>query len=498
MSTLRIAIAGFQHETNTFSPFRTGFGEFRMADSWPELLPGPKVVAGTRGMNIPIAGAISHAESAGGIELLPILWCAAEPGGPVTDDAFDRVSGMILDGLEKAGPLDGIYLDLHGAMVTESCPDGEGALLSRIRDRAGPDLPVGVSLDLHANLSAETVDLADTIAIFRTYPHLDMAETGARAMRELLLHIRGERRVAAFRQMPFLVPLQAQHTGVEPCRTLYGLLDALPSANGEYVDLAMGFTAADIADCGPSVVAYAGTTARAEELADKVVAEFIASEPTFDTRLVDPRDAVRQAMATDGTVVLADVQDNPGAGGASDTTGLLAALFAEGAQNALLGVMHDPRIARQAHAAGVGARFRCALGGRSGPDGVQPFEAEFEVLALSDGNIVYSGEMYGGGTARVGPSCMLRVVDANADIRVVVSSVRTQCLDQAFFTHFGADPAESGIVCVKSTVHFRAAFDPIASAVLNVAAPGLFPCNLARVAYRNTGKPPPSGRGDSP
>ena len=422
MSVLRIAIAGFQHETNTFAPFRAGFEEFRMADSWPGLLRGPEIIAETRGMNLPIAGAVSHAESAGGVELVPILWCAAEPSGPVTDDAFDRISGMILEGIGNAGPLDGIYLDLHGAMVTESHPDGEGELLSRIREQAGPGLPIAVSLDLHANISPEFVDLADVITIFRTYPHLDMAETGARAMMELLRRIGGERRVAAFRQMPFLVPLQAQYTGAEPCRTLYGLLDAIPAADGEYADLAMGFTAADVACCGPSVVAYAGTAARAEELAAQVVAEFIASEPAFDTRLMDPRDAVRQAMATSGTVILADVQDNPGAGGASDTTGLLQALVTEKARNALLGVMHDPRIARQAHAVGAGARFRGALGGRSGPDGVKPFVAEFEVLALSDGNIAYTGEMYGGGVASVGPSCLLRVDVADTGIREMPES----------------------------------------------------------------------------
>ena len=492
MTRRRIAIAGFQHETNTFVPFRTGFGEFRMADSWPRMLHGTEVISGTRGMNLPVAGAIDHAQEVGGIEPVPILWCSAEPGGLVTDDAFDRIGELILDGLAKAGPVDGIYLDLHGAMVTETHFDGEGALLALIRRQVGSDLPVAVSLDLHANLSAELVDLADAITIFRTYPHLDMAQTGGRAMHELLRRIDGTARCSAFRQAPFLVPLHAQFTGDGPCRRLYRMLERLPSSLDEHVELAMGFTAADIPDCGPSAVAYAETEQRAAELADRIMSEFRRSEPEFDAPLLEPRDAVRRAMAFDGTVVVADVQDNPGAGGTSDTTGLLTALVEEQADNALLGVMCDPETAARAHGVGEGATFRGRLGGKSGPEGQTPFECSFRVLGISDGKIEYSGEMYGGGVAEVGPSCLLSVEDIPGDIRIVVSSVRTQCLDRAFFTHFSVEPADAKIICVKSTVHFRADFEPISSAILNVAAPGLFPCRLADVNYVNNRRPIPA------
>ena len=491
MTRRRVAAAGFQHETNTFVPFRTGFGDFRMADSWPRMLRGFEVISGTKGMNLPVAGAIDHAQGVGGVEVDPILWCSAEPGGLVTDDAFDRIVALILEGLANAGPIDGIYLDLHGAMVTETHFDGEGELLARIRSRFGKDLPIAVSLDLHANLSAETVDRADAITVYRTYPHLDMAQTGGRAMRELLRLIDGAARCAAFRQAPFLVPLHAQFTGDGPCSRLYGLLERLPSDADEQVELAMGFTAADIPDCGPSVVAYAGTTGRAAALADRIISELRSTEPEFDASLLDPRDAVRRAMALEGTVVIADVQDNPGAGAASDTTGLLIALVEEQADNVLLGVMCDPETAARAHGAGLGATIRSRLGGKSGPEGQEPFEADFRVLGTSDGKIAYSGEMYGGGVAEVGPSCLLSVEGIPGDIRIVVSSVRTQCLDRAFFTHFSVDPADAKILCVKSTVHFRADFEPISSAILNVASPGLFPCRLEDVNYVHNRKATP-------
>ena len=494
MKRLRIAVAGFQHETNTFVPTRAGFEEFQMADSWPGMLRGESVISGTQGMNLPIAGAISAALETGRVDLKPLLWCSAEPTGPVTDDVFDRISGMILEGLAPTAPVDGIYLDLHGAMVTETHEDGEGALLARIREQVGPNMPIGVSLDLHANVSADMVERADIITIYRTYPHLDMAQTGGRCLNELLRHIDGKRRCTAFRQAPFLVPAHTQFTGQDPCRKLYGLLDELPSAHDEFVELAMGFPAADISDCGPSVVAYADTDQQAAELSDRVMSELCASEFDFDAPLLEPRDAVWRAMEADGTVVIADVQDNPGAGGTSDTTGLLAALVDLGAKNVLLGVMCDPDAADTAHRIGAGSTFTCRLGGKSGLTGQHPFEAKFKVIALSDGCIKYSGEMYSGGIAKMGPSCLLSLVGTPSDVRIVVSSTRIQCLDRAMFLHFGVDPALAKIVCVKSTVHFRADFEPISREIFNAAAPGAFPCRLDRIKFKNVKRAVPVAR----
>ncbi len=481
----RIAVAGFQHETNTFAPSRAGFEEFQIADSWPGLLLGDAVVTQTIGLNLPITGAIAAARATGRVELAPILWCSAEPSGPVTDDAFVRIRSMILQGLTDAGLIDGLYMDLHGAMVTETHNDGEGALLAQIRERVGPDLPIGVSLDLHANVSADIVELADPITIYRTYPHLDMSETGERCMNELLLLIEGRRRRAAFRQLPFLVPLHAQFTGEDPCRRLYGLSEELPETSDESVEIAMGFTAADVPDCGPSVLAYAESGLRANELAERMVSEFCAAECEFDTPLLEPRHAVQMAMASEGTAVIADVQDNPGAGGTSDTTGLLTTLVEMGAKDVLLGVICDPQMAHAAHRFGTGSTVSGPLGGKSGLPDQSPIEADFMVLALSDGKVAYSGEMYRGGMAEMGPSCLLSLLGAAADIRIVVSSRRIQCLDRAMFLHLGADPAQAKIICVKSTVHFRADFEPISSVIINAAAPGAFPCRLEQVRFRH-------------
>lgn len=482
----RIAIAGFQHETNTFAPGRAGMAEFEMADSWPALLTGPEVIEGTRGMNLPIAGFAAAAGEVPGITLVPILWCAAEPSGPVTDDTFDTIAGRIADGVRQAGAVDAIYLDLHGAMVTESHEDGEGALLHRLRELAGPELPVVVSLDLHANLTADMVRLASAICIYRTYPHLDMAETGARAFAALQAQLRGQRPAKAFRQVPYLVPLHAQHTGSDPVRGLYAGLDRFADGPSTYAELALGFTAADIADTGPAIVAYAPSEGEANRMADTVLADMLAVESRFDCALLSPATAVARAMAvpTGRPVVIADVQDNPGAGGTADTTGLLRALVDLGATGAILGLMHDPELAKAAHHAGAGAFITGAMGGRSGIPGDRRFIGQFRVETLSDGQCHYTGEMYGGGVATLGPSAVLRVIDGKSDIRVVVTSIRNQCLDRAQFSHLGLRPETARIVCVKSTAHFRADFEPLAREVLLVNAPGAFPCVLSDVVYK--------------
>lgn len=475
---MRIAIAGFQHETNTFAPGRAGTEEFRMADSWPALLTGEEILTETVGMNLPIAGAIA---AAGSVELVPVLWCAAEPSGPVSDEAFDWISGQILNGVRTALPLDGLYLDLHGAMVTESHEDGEGALLRLLREVVGNDLPIGVSLDLHANISPAMAELATLITVYRTYPHLDMAETGARCFHHLLRAIKGERYTGAFRQAPFLIPLHSQYTKQEPCQGLYQRLAELDQNDGVYAELALGFTAADIHDCGPSVIAYADNKQKANELADEIMNALCSARDQFNTTLVSAAEAVQRALDSTGSkpVVIADVQDNPGAGGTADTTGLLRALIDLGVQNAVLGVICDPEVARCAHENGVGNSIFAALGAKSGLPDQLPVEGRYRILALSDGQIAYTGEMYGGGVAELGLSCLLAPEDVAADIRIVVSSIRIQCLDQALFTHFGVDLAQTAIICVKSTVHHRADFEPIASEIINAAAPGAFSCRLS-------------------
>ena len=473
-----IAIAGFQHETNTFSNVPAGMAEFEMADSWPGLLRGQEVLTGTDGLNLPISGFASAAQ--GRARLAPILWAAAEPSGRVTSEAFDTICGEILAGLEAAQP-DAIYLDLHGAMVAEGgIEDGETELLRRVR-AVWPEVPIAVSLDLHANLGAGTGEMADVICIYRTYPHLDMAETGARCLPRLLEVIGGRRYHRELRPLPYLIPLHAQSTDNAPARELYqGLIDG-PDG---WTEFAAGFTAADSDVVRPAALACFTDPDAAEQEADDLAARILEAESAFEEPLLSASEAVARAMDGPAPVVIADAQDNPGGGGSSDTTGLLRALVEGGAQGALLGMMADPDAAGAAHRAGVGGRFTARIGGRGTPGDV-PYEVAVEVMALSDGRVPYEGDMYGGGIAEIGPTALLRIDREGCGVEVVVSTGRSQCLDRAYFRHLGRPPEDARIVVVKSTAHFRADFAPMASAILCCAVPGSLSCDLASVPYRS-------------
>ena len=292
---MRIAIAGFQHETNTFAPHKAHYADFLEADAWPGMTRGSAVITALAGMNLPISGFAAKAQ-AKGVDLAPLLWCSAEPSSYVTEDAFTRVSDELCDGLKNLSNLDALYLDLHGAMVTESHEDGEGALLAKIRGIVGPELPIVVSLDLHANVTKTMFDLADAMTIFRTYPHLDMAETGARVFTLLEALLAGQLRGKAFRQSPFLVPLTDQYTGQDPCRSLYAGLPGLCQDKIVNIDLAMGFPAADIKDAGPALIAYGTDTEATETAAQTLLERFMAAESCFGAPLQSAEDAVAQAV----------------------------------------------------------------------------------------------------------------------------------------------------------------------------------------------------------
>ena len=479
----RIAVAGFQHETNTFGATLADLGAFEMADSWPPLLRGGDVISGTWGNSLPIAGFIRAAQEHPNWEIVPLLWCSAEPSSYVTDEAFDQITSEIIALIQAAGPIDALYLDLHGAMVTQSFEDGEGAFLARVRAHVGDDLPIVVSLDLHANVTQKMVDLATAITMFRTYPHLDMAETGARAAQVLEAVFEGTHFHSAFVQGSYLIALHAQFTGDGAGQAIYDAAMAL-APKGGWCEVAMGFPSADIYDAGPSVLCYAPQPAAAAQSCAALSARLAALEPEFVTPLVMPDDAAERAIASGAPIVLADVQDNAGGGASSDTTGVAHALHQAGARGALIGMVHDAPLAALAHQEGAGAFIQGALGGRI--DGLDPpVVGTFEVMALSDGVFDFTGQMYAGCTAQTGPTAWVRLVAQTSDVHFVISSVRCQALDRAVFEHIGIDLKEFPILSVKSTVHYRADFDPLGYEIVPVKAAGLMTCDLAHVRYRN-------------
>ncbi|CAN7522822.1 M81 family metallopeptidase [Bosea sp. LjRoot90] len=472
--SLRLAIGGFQHETHSFAPKATVFSDFLNPAGFPPLTRGAALMAEIAGTATALAGAIPVFE-AHGATLLPLLWCLGMPAGPIEDGAFERIAAMLCADVSDAllaGPLDGVYLDLHGAALTDSIPDAEGELLLRLRRILGPDVPVVISLDPHANLTAEMVACSDGIAPYLTYPHVDKRETGARAAKLLLARVaRGVPFAKAFRQLDYWFTLSGQCTMTEPMRSVMAERAAI-SAQFEVAELGFcfGFPYADFADCGAAVSCHADTQGQADAAADAFLAYLNARENDFRPDAIPGAAAVAEALKTakdaHRPVILADTQDNPGGGGHCDTTGLLAELVGQGAQGAVVCLINDADSARACHAAGEGATLQLDLGGKS--DGV-PFSGLARVLKLGDGNFTLTGPMGQGNRAKLGATAL---VAFEPGVRVMIASRKTQAYDQAILRHLGVEPTECPIIVLKSSVHFRADYEPIAERIIVAASPG--------------------------
>jgi microcystin degradation protein MlrC len=479
----RIAVGGFHHETNTFVPTPTDFAYFCSHRDRPPLVRRGDVLKWLSGISFALSGFLQIMTEEH--DIVPLLWTSGGAGGMVTKDAFERVCAELIAELSQQMPLDAIYLDLHGAMVTEDFEDAEGELLRRVRACVGQDVPIGISLDYHANVTPEMTGHADAISGYLTYPHVDRPETGvraARAMQHLLKHGRTPGR--ALRKIPFLIPLHSQCTMVEPSRGIIDLTQRLETADVLTVSYLAGFPPSDIFDCGPAVVVHAMTQEAADRAADEV-ARFIAlKEAQFAVPVVSPTEAVARAGAiaakADRPVIIADTQDNPGAGGSADTTGLLFALVEGGAEGAALGYLCDGQAVKAAHDAGKGADITIDLGGRSGPEGVVPFHGTFKVKELGDGKIRTTGPVSGNREIDLGPVALLEV----GGVKIAVTTKRMQAHDQAPFRHLGVEPKEQRILALKSTVHFRGDFQAIAEDILVAIAPGGHLADLSKYPYK--------------
>ncbi|NMJ43965.1 M81 family metallopeptidase [Roseomonas sp. JC162] len=481
----RIAIGGFQHESHSFAPRPTAWMDFVKPGGFPPVQHAATLLDTLRPTSVPCAGAIAVAE-AEGVEIAPLAWAFANPAGPVTREAFERITALIVAALSDAmdaGPLDGVYLELHGAMVSDDFPDAEAEVLRRVRAVVGPDRPIAVSLDPHANKTAAMVAHSDVLVPYRTYPHIDMKPAGAQAMRLLLRMIREGRKPAkAFRELDFWTPLPGQCTMVAPMSEVMEERARLGEGEGVWeVGFCFGFPYADFPGCGMAIATYADTLDQADAAADGLARFIAAKEPEFALGVVAAAEGVKRAMAMrgEGPVILADTQDNPGGGGHGDTTGLLAELIRQDAQGAVLAPMNDAEAAAACHAAGEGATIELDLGGKS--DGA-PLRVTALVEKLSDGKFTLTGPMGKGNPANLGPSALIRVAPG---VRVVLVSRKMQAHDQALFRFLGIEPAEQKIVAVKSSVHFRADFQPIASEVIVVTAPGPVVADPAVLPFTN-------------
>lgn len=489
---LKIYVAGYQHETNTFAPTKADWAAFNRGESFPAFIKGQPMLDSLRDVNIPIAGFMEAARTEGW-QLVPGSWCGAIPSAHVTRDAFERISDAILSDIAQGG-FDAVYLDLHGAAVAEHIDDTEGELLGRIRAIVGPNLPVIASLDLHANVTHRMLAEADALVSYRTYPHVDMAKTGERAallLKRRLKH--GAKEPMFFHRLPFLIPLNAQSTWLEPAKSRYEEIADLDREFDTCLSFCMAFPASDIAECAPMVWGYGERAATAVQRLYTQV-----SEPTqWKLEMHFARDAVERACilgaTSDKPVVIADTQDNPGAGGDSNTTGLLHALLEKEAGKRLpgkvaFGLLFDREAAKMAHEAGIGATITTAIGTAvptfDGQFSDPPVQGSFKVKALSDGKVTLKGPMMTGSMITLGPCALLEI----EGILVAVASGKKQLLDRELFRMLGVHPETMKVLVVKSSNHFRADFTPIASHILVAKAAGPMAADPADLPWKKLAK----------
>lgn len=479
----RIAVGGFHHETNTFAPTKATYEHFARTDGWPGLQRGAGMLEALAGKNIPLPGFAKAAPAHW--QLLPTVWCNSSPSAHVEQEAYERITSMMLEELRALGPVDAVFLDLHGAMVCEHLEDGEGPLLQQVRAIIGPDVPLVACLDLHANVTEAMVGAADVLVGYRTYPHVDMADTGARSAAVLERILAEGRPAKAWRKLDWLISINWQCTLMDPAKSVYEAMAAMEGAEVWTTSFTPGFPPADIHDCGPAIFAYGASQQAADQAVEAIVADIETRRGSFDGGYFSPAEAVAEARLLNHQgvfpVVIADTQDNPGGGGDGNTAGMLKALVDGGAEKAAFGLYVDPALASAAHAAGQGATIQAAFGGNWPGD--EPFTLPATVEKLGNGQFHCTGPFYGGNDMDLGPMALLRVGESG--VLVAVASRKTQAADKEMFRCLGVEPCNMAILVLKSSVHFRADFTFEGGKILVATAPGPVTADPAALPYRN-------------
>ncbi len=484
---MRIAIGSLIQEGNSFAPESTTLETFAAYYLWR----GEEMLSGYGEARVEVPGFLDVLRAAGATPV-PLLAAYAGSGGPLTRGTFETLLMDFAGRLRAALPLDGVLLALHGAMLVEGQPDPESEILELVRAIVGPDLPVGVSLDLHAHVTPRMLESATFIIGYQEYPHRDIYETGQRTARLLLQTLRGERHpVMALAKRPLLLSPVRAYTAEGPLKVVADQARAL-EASGRvlhaslfpvqpWLDVAdLGFAALVVADGNQEVA-----RAVAGELADAVWARRASFEPDS----VELEEAIRIGLAApDGLTVVADAGDAPSSGSPADSTAVLRALLAAGADRAARPTyltLCDPRAARAAAEAGVGQDVRLTVGKTRWTAEDGPLSISGRVRLLSDGVLTMTGAGARGLEMHMGLSAVL----ALGNIRLAIRSLPALEWDPAIYTSVGLDPCEAGLLFVKSPAHFRVSFGPLAARILVADTPGAARIATRRIPFQHITRP---------
>lgn len=480
----RLAVARFSHEGNSFSPVPTGLPAFRR-----EWYRGQEAEAVYRGTTTEGGGAVAFLDAGPEWRGTFLRMTGATPAGPVTRDAYEAIVGEIVadlrDSARDDGNWDAVFLSLHGAMLVEGMDLADHETIRRVREAIGPDIPLGVSLDLHANLDPRIAGLVTFAAGFKEHPHTDMKETAERVLDVLDRTVRGEARpVGHIAKLDAILPSINMRTAEGPMAELEAfarglefdprILDASPFG---------GFSYGDTAVAGAGAMVFAdGDAALARQAAERLVDEMRDRRDRFYIALPSAQEGI--AMALQGgvrPVAVIDSGDNPLSGGIADTPEMLRALLAAApAVPCVFAFFADPALVERCRAAGVGGAVEGTLGGRISGEFGAPVPFAGTVLRLTDGDYVNAGPMMHGLPMSLGPTAVIGV----GSVSIVVTTACGSAHDPAFFTLHGIDVDAVAVLCVKAKNHFRAAFGTVCPMMIDIDAPGPAALDIARFRFR--------------
>ena len=480
---MRIVTGTISHETNVLSNISTDIEEFRKR----HLFHGDEVFQHFEGTKTEAGGIIEGCRQ-NGFEVIPTVHASATPSGTITKEAFNELLGDLLSGMRKAAKVDAAVLHLHGAGVSEEYPDIEGKILKEARKLMG-ERPLVATFDLHANYTREMVENADLLIGYDTYPHVDGYDRGVEAVNLTRKILEGRLKPATGFTQPSMLPaLQVQFTGRYPMKRLIEeahIMEALPGV--EAITVAAGFPWGDITEAGVRFIVH---TNEDKPLADRLAQGL--SDLAWSLRrdfLVKPtplREALRHVKAAcEGPIVMADIGDNPGGGTPEDGTIVLKAILEEGLTGGVVALIWDPAAVVRASKAGVGNEVKVSLGGHTDDLHGKPLDLKGRVKTISEGKYIVKGPMGTGSESDMGATAVLDIAGND----VIVTTKRLQPLDLNLYRSLGIEPTDKRFIVVKSSVHFRAAHEPIAKEIIELDTPGLTSPRLAGFGFKRIRRP---------
>jgi microcystin degradation protein MlrC len=476
------------HETNTFSPVPTLLERFGNGKAPAEF---DEAYARLKGKSATMSGMLDVADEEG-VEIITPIAAGAPPSGPVDQDAYEYMANIICDAAEGC---DALMLDLHGAMVTESFEDGEGELLTRLRKRY-PGVPIAVGLDMHANLYPEMVENSTVIAGYQTYPHIDNYETGVRAAKVLFKSLQGEVvPTMAWGNVPMLPHVMRQGTDDFPNKALQEKVKEFEAKEALTVSLFTGFPHADIYNAGLSVVVVTdGDMSKANSIRDELLEMAWSERETFVYQKQSLAESVSNGVKAStepggGPIILLDHYDNTASGGTMDTTEVLREILDQGLEDVAAFGIYDPEAVELMIAAGVGETVTVTLGAKFHLDALekqsQPLTVTGTVRVITDGLYTVKGPMANGSTMHMGRSVVLDT----GKVQIIVISRHIEPYDLGCFESLGINPLDKTFLMLKSRIHYRATFLPIAKKIVECAGVGVCTSDYDQLKFENVRRP---------